>query len=109
MPRTLGAASARKKAFREVLRAYMRKKKVDPHFYMVDLLANTDTKQVVVGHDTVIEVPAVSVDLKMQAAKELAQYLEPKLKSMELSGNALAPVVVEIVNYAGSHKGSSSA
>lgn len=50
----------------------------------------------------VLKKPGVALEIKMQAAKELAQYLEPKLRSTELSGNNDNPVrlVIETVSYA---------
>ena len=74
--RPRGRQDARKIAFRERLRRYMSARKVDPHYWMVQLLAD----------------PEASTDHKLQAAKELAQYLEPKLRAIELSGDADNPL-----------------
>lgn len=74
--RPRAATNKRKLAFRERLKKYCEDKGVDPHFWMVDVL----TKQ------------RVTYDLKLQCAKELAQYLEPKLRAIELSGSAEHPL-----------------
>lgn len=68
----------KKLAFREALRKYAEDRNVDPHFWMVDLLKRKGVK----------------LELKLQAAKELAQYLEPKLRSVEVSGNEDKPLVI---------------
>jgi len=105
MSRPKGIPNKKKEEFRERLRAYMGKKKVDPHFFMVDLIADDSTRPVVIGSGetaAVVEMPVVSIDHKLQAAKELAQYLEYKLRSMEVGGNADNPLrlVIETVSYA---------
>lgn len=68
------------------MRRYCTEHKCDPHEWMADVLKK----------------PGVALEIKMQAAKELAQYLEPKLRSTELSGNNDNPVrlVIETVSYA---------
>lgn len=73
-----GIPNKKKMAFRDALKKYCDDRHVDPHYWMVDLLV----KQ------------RVGVELKLQAAKELAQYLEPKLKSVELKGDAEHPLYV---------------
>ena len=83
--RPLGAQDKRKVAFREALRAYIDKKNCDPHRYMADLIA--DMSLVAVGVDAdgkPVLRPAVSVEHKLMAAKELAQYLEPKMRAIEV-------------------------
>lgn len=105
MPRPKGSVNKKKEDFRQRLLSYMHTKAVDPHYYMVDLIADTSTKMVVIGHGesaAVVEVPTVSVEHKLQAAKELAQYLQPKLRSMEIGSDAENPlhVIVETVSYA---------
>jgi hypothetical protein len=64
---------------------------------MADMIA--DTREIVYGVDAEgkpITGPACKPELKLQAAKELAQYLEPKLKAvdMDISGNAEKSLVV---------------
>ena len=75
--RQKGATNKAKRDFRKALRRYAADKNVDPHFWMVDLLKK----------------PGVRMELKLQAAKELAQYLEPKLRAVEVSGDPDNPVV----------------
>ena len=86
--RKKGSKNKHKASFRESLRAYCAELGVDPHRFMADLLA--DTSLVTLGVDAygaMLQGPAVSLALKFQAAKELAQYLEPKLKATEHSGD----------------------
>lgn len=73
-----GTQNKKKQAFREALRKYGEKVGVDPHFWMYDLMKRK----------------GVRLDLKFQAAKELAQYLEPKLRSMQVSGDTENPLMV---------------
>ena len=85
------------KTFRDQLWAYCAQLGVNPHHYLADLLA--DTSEVAIGVDPEgrpIMAPAVSVQLKFQAAKELAQYLAPKLRSVELTGDVDKPVQVAV-------------
>jgi hypothetical protein len=77
-----GSRDKRKEAFRVRLQAYCVDKDVDPHLYMVDLIA-----------DPLLE----DRSLKFQAAKELAQYLEPKLRAVEVSGNPDQPLHHSVV------------
>lgn len=56
--------------FRERLEAYAKAKGVEPHFWMVDLLAKK----------------GVRLEVKCRIAQELAQYLHPKLRATEVSG-----------------------
>ena len=80
-----GKPNKKKEAFRAALRKYMGAKKVDPHHYMVDLLADQDVED---------------LSLKFQAAKELAQYLEPKLRSVEVTGDEDNPLSVRLEDAA---------
>jgi hypothetical protein len=85
--RQKGTPNKHKAAFRDQLRSYCDSIGVDPHRYMADMIA--DSSEVVYGVDgegKAIKGPAVKPDLKLQAAKELAQYIEPKLKAVEHSG-----------------------
>lgn len=88
-----GRPNKHPKAFRDQLRAYCESIGVDPHLFLADLIANTET--VVVGFDLnggAITQPAVNTAIKFHAAKELAQYLEPKLRAIEISGNPDQPL-----------------
>ncbi len=86
--RRKGTGNKRKGSFREELRAYCATLGVDPHHFMADLIADTATVHIGVTADgTPIVAPAVGMTLKLQAARELAQYLEPKLKAVEHSGD----------------------
>ncbi|SRR6266568_3730280 len=94
-----GRPNKHKTTFREQLRAYCESLGVDPHRFMADLMA--DDSDVVYGVDVEgnpIMGPAVKKELKFNAAKELAQYLEPKLKAMELdvSGTQDKPLVIRM-------------
>jgi hypothetical protein len=74
-------------SFREQLRQYCASIGVDPFRYMADLIANQET--VVIGVDAggmPLTQPAVPTTTKFNAAKELATFLEPKLKSVEVTG-----------------------
>lgn len=92
-----GIPNKHKASFRDALRKYCDDLGVDPHRYMADLIADDST--IVYGatpDGQPIVGPAAKPDLKLQAAKELAQYLEPKLKAMEmeLSGNTDKPLIL---------------
>ena len=94
-----GGSTKKKQAFREALRAYATRKKVDPHIWMVDMLADMHTIVEAVSTDAEgvvhhIHTPVVPLALKLSAAMELAQYLEPKLRSIVLSGDAANPVQI---------------
>ena len=92
-----GSPNKHPTSFRTALREYCETLRVDPHRFMADLLANTD--EVVIGVDNQgnpITAPAVKIELKFNVAKELAQYLEPKLKAVEHSGPDGAPILVHL-------------
>jgi hypothetical protein len=79
------------------LRAYCDQLGVDPHKFMADMIA--DVSEVAIGVDETgrpIVRPAVSKELKLNAAKELAQYIEPKLKAVEHSGDITHDVTIEV-------------
>jgi hypothetical protein len=81
------------KAFRDRLRAYCEHLGVDPHEFMAQLLANNEVITLGVDeHGTPMAQPAVPIAIKFQAAKELASYLEPKLRSVELTGDPDRPL-----------------
>ena len=74
-----GATNLKKREFRQALLRYCADKHVDPFFWMVDLLTKKRVKN----------------ELKLQAAKELAQYLQPKLRAIELTGEDGGPMQVQ--------------
>jgi hypothetical protein len=81
-------------AFREALRTYAVGKDVDPHRWLVRCLADTSlTTQVTAAGETVL-TPTVPLSIKLACACELAQYLEPKLRSVVVSGEAASPLTV---------------
>lgn len=71
-----GIPNKRTEAFRDWLKRYCDETGTNPHVWMADLLKK----------------PKATLEIKIQAAKELAQYLEPKLRSTELTGNPEKPV-----------------
>jgi hypothetical protein len=75
-----GSISKKKAAFQDALRKYCQDRHVDPHFWMVDLLVRK----------------GVRLELKFLAAKELAQYLQPKLRAVEVSGDPEQPVHMQV-------------
>jgi hypothetical protein len=77
--RRRGDANRAKKQFRDLLRQYCVEKGVNPFYFMADLLAKK----------------RLSLSVKLLAAKELAQYLEPKLRSTELTGDPEKPVALQ--------------
>jgi len=56
--------------FRQFLKDYCAQKKVDPYTFFIDVLA----------------MPDASLNHKLIAAREIAQYIEPKLRSLEHTG-----------------------
>src|SRR5215468_4019894 len=56
--------------FRNFLKDYCAQKKVDPYTFFIDVLA----------------MPDASLNHKLIAAREIAQYIEPKLRSLEHTG-----------------------
>ena len=78
MPRQFGSKNKRNTEFQKNLRNYMKKHNVDPFYYMVDLI-----KRQKVNHA-----------LKLAAARELCSFLEPKLKSVEITGDPERPLYV---------------
>jgi hypothetical protein len=88
-----GRPNTHKSTFRTQLRDYCASLGVDPHRFMADMIADTST--VVVGLDaegTPITAPACKPELKLAAARELAQYLEPKLKAVDMAVRGLLDV-----------------
>ena len=68
--RKKGTPNKHKKEHRESLREFCARIGVDPHRYMAEMIADQ----------------RLTPELRFQAAKELAQYIEPKLKAVEHSG-----------------------
>lgn len=62
---------------------------------MIDLIADDSTQTIVTMSGDTRELPTVSRELKFQAAKEVAQYLEPKLRATEISGDPDRPLIVQ--------------
>ena len=83
--RQKGALNKEKQAFRDRMKKYCAEHKCDPHEWMADILHKQK----------------VPLEIKIQAAKELAQYLEPKLKSTEITGSEGGPLryQIEMVSY----------
>jgi hypothetical protein len=83
-------------AFRDQLRTYCASIGADPFRFMADLLVNTETVLVgVTDAGEPLSQPAVSLGLKFQCAKELARYLEPQLRSVELTGDPERPLRID--------------
>ena len=85
MARPKGSVNKDKVAFRDRMKKYCADHNCDPHEWMADVL----NKQ------------KVPMEIKIQAAKELAQYLEPKLKSTEITGGEGGPLrfQIEMISY----------
>jgi hypothetical protein len=95
--RRKGTPNKGKRGFREALRAYCAQLGVDPHRFMAEMMVNDELVPIGVSlTGEPILAPAVSATLKLHAARELAQYLEPKLKAIEHSGDVDKPVAVVI-------------
>ena len=80
MARPKGSINKGKVEFRKALRKYAQDRNADPHYWMVDLMCKK----------------GVRYELKLQAAKELAQYLEPKLRAVEVSGDPEHPIILQL-------------
>lgn len=76
--RPRGVPNSQPSSFRTELQAYCDQIGADPHKTMADLIVD----------------PEADKPLKLSAAKELAQYLQAKLKSVEHSGTIDAHVEV---------------
>ena len=68
--RKKGTPNKHKKEHRESLREFCARIGVDPHRYMAEMILDQ----------------RLTPELRFQAAKELAQYLQPRLKAVEHSG-----------------------
>lgn len=68
---------------RAAIHKICRDKNYDPFVELIELA--TETQELQVG-DKTITVPVATVDQRITIAKELAQYMAPKLKSMEIEG-----------------------
>lgn len=92
-----GVPNKHKASFREEIRAYCASIGVDPHRFMADMIADETEVVVAVADDgRAVTAPAVCKKLKFEAAKELAQYLEPKLKAIEHSGEMTHDMHIEV-------------
>ena len=92
--RTKGTPNKAKQAFRDRLAAYCARHKVDPHYAMVKWLADTsETAHLTADGETVLQ-PSVPLAVKFDCAKELASYLQPKLRSVVVSGDPDNPLSV---------------
>lgn len=89
-----GRPNKTKQDFRTRLQAYATRHKVDPFFAMVKMLADTSTREVLTETGQTITIPTISASLKFACAKELAQYLQPKLRSVVVQGDVDAPLEV---------------
>jgi hypothetical protein len=97
--RPKGAPTKAKAAFRDALRTYATGKDCDPHRWLVRLMADTRTtlERQEVDEAGVVHhfyTPTVPLNLKLTAAIELANYLEPKLRSVVVTGDAENPLTV---------------
>ena len=89
----LGKPNKHPKAFRDKLRAYCARLGIDPFEYMADLIANTEL--VPIGVDAEgqpVLAPLVPVQVKFNCAKELASYLEPRMRTLEVTGHPDHPL-----------------
>ena len=71
-----GKPNVKKQAFRDRLQTYCTRFKADPHFWMVRQLSDS----------------RVPIAIRMECATQLAQYLQPKLRSVQLTGDADNPL-----------------
>jgi len=78
MARTKGAKNKDKEEFRDRIKRYCIENNADPFIYLADMLRK----------------PKVPYSVKVVAAKELAQYLQPKLRSIEVTGDPEKPLMV---------------
>ena len=85
-----GKPNAKKQAFRDRLAAYCTRHKADPHYWMARTLGDTTTTLDGEGQP----VPTVPLAIKIECASQLAQYLQPKLRSVVLAGDAANPLQV---------------
>jgi hypothetical protein len=79
--RQKGTPNKHKTSFREGLREYCDKLGVDPHRFMAEIIADKHADRL----------------LKLNAAKELAQYIEPKLKAIEHTGDIEHHVEIDVI------------
>jgi hypothetical protein len=68
--RKAGTPNKRKTEFHAAVAAYVEEHNADPFHFIARLVADTSAQ----------------IEHRLQAAKELAQYLQPKLKAIEHSG-----------------------
>lgn len=85
--RTKGTPNADKTELLEAIRVAVRDKKYHPVVQLALVATNEEVVTRVLklpsGKEIPIEVPRISDELKVTAAKEVAQYVSPKLKAIE--------------------------
>jgi hypothetical protein len=72
----------------------MKTKRIDPHYWMVKCLADDSMRTTVTADGATVLTPTVPLGLKFDCAKELANYLEPKLRSVVVTGDQDNPLTV---------------
>lgn len=83
-----GKPNTKKQAFRERLHHYCTRHRADPHYWMARQLGDTSTWTDADG----IMHPTVPLAIKAECAAQLAQYLQPKLRSVTVAGDAENPL-----------------
>jgi len=73
---------------------YMKTKRIDPHYWMVKCLADDSMRTTVTADGETVLTPTVPLGLKFDCAKELANYLEAKLRSVVVTGDQDNPLTV---------------
>ncbi len=85
--RTKGTPNADKTELLEAIRLAVKDKKYHPVVQLALVATNEEVVTRVLklpnGQEVPIEVPRISDELKVTAAKEIAQYVSPKLKAIE--------------------------
>ena len=72
-----GRQVKKKREFRELVSAYCKKKGVDPFQFFVDVIAGEASVNEETGE-------YIKIEHKLTAAKELAQYMQSKLRTVEV-------------------------
>lgn len=86
---------------RGAIQALCKELNYDPIRRLIEL-AQAD-QEVVVG-DVKVKVPLADVDQQIAIAKEIAQYIAPKVKSVEVQGKVDTTLTVVIKKVGGSNK-----
>lgn len=81
--RQKGTPNKHASSFRAALRDYCEQIGADPHYFLADVVADEQA----------------DFGLRVSAAKELAQYIEPKLKAVEHSGEMQHEVKMLVHRY----------